>query len=158
MSATISISGNLTREPYSGVSKDGTPYLMFTVASNRSIFNKQANEWENIDTVFFDCKLLGWRADALMGTLEKGSSVVLNGEVRSGKDWTDKSGVVHSGGIEVNVREIGHLPRKERSSGGGRRPAPSTSTDTQARQTKVQTNGEDPWGAAAPFGNEEPPF
>ena len=92
---TAVIAGNLTRDAELKYTKNSYAICEFSVACNDS--RKNANgEYEDAAS-FFDCTLLGKRAEALTKYLVKGQSVVVQGRLeqqRWEKDGQKRSKVV----------------------------------------------------------------
>lgn len=78
---SVSISGNLGRDPELRVTPTGTSVLSLSVAVNDRVRDQQTGEWRDranwVDVVVF-----GSRADAIAPRLAKGSKVVVSGRLR----------------------------------------------------------------------------
>jgi single-strand DNA-binding protein len=87
---TITISGNITREPEMRYTPSGVSKVTFGVAVNRSWRNQQSNEWEE-QTSFFN--VVAWRqlAENASATLTKGSRVVVSGRLEQ-RSWETDQG------------------------------------------------------------------
>ena len=99
---SVSISGNLTRDPELRATSGGTQILTFGVAVNDRRKNTQTGEWEDYPN-FVDCVMFGRRAEAVSGFLRKGSKVALSGKL-SYSSW-EKDGQRRSK-LEVVVSEV----------------------------------------------------
>ena len=77
---TITIIGNLTRDPELRFTPAGKAVASLSVAANRSRKN-EIGDWEAVATTYLDVSLWGARAEAVADQLTKGSSVVVVGEV-----------------------------------------------------------------------------
>ena len=106
--ATVTLTGNLTRDPEAVSDK----LLTFSVAVNRR--EKDASgEWSDAPH-FFDCKVLGNRAAPLAGILVRGQGVTVQGDLVQER-W-EKDGQKRSA-VRVIAREV--VLHGGRSAGGG---------------------------------------
>lgn len=103
MSSTVSLVGNITREPELRFTAGGQANLKFGLAVNRRWQNKQTSEWEEA-TSFFD--VVCWRelAENVAESLQKGHRVVVTGRLE--QRTYEKDGQQRSV-VEVNADEIG---------------------------------------------------
>jgi single-strand DNA-binding protein len=87
---TITISGNITREPEMRYTPSGVSKATFGVAVNRSWRNQQTQEWEE-QTSFFN--VVAWRqlAENVAASLTKGSRVVVSGRLEQ-RSWETDQG------------------------------------------------------------------
>jgi single-strand DNA-binding protein len=87
---TITISGNITRDPEMRYTPSGISKVSFGVAVNRSWRNQQTQEWEE-QTSFFN--VVAWRqlAENVSASLTKGSRVVVSGRLEQ-RSWETESG------------------------------------------------------------------
>jgi single-strand DNA-binding protein len=138
---SITISGNITREPEMRYTPSGISKVTFGVAVNRSWRNQQSQEWEE-QTSFFN--VVAWRqlAENASASLTKGSRVVVSGRLEQ-RSWETEQGEKRSI-VEIVADDIApslrfataEVHKVERSGpggggdggGGGRRaPAPTPS-------------------------------
>src|SRR6266576_2701197 len=90
-SNTITISGNITRDPEMRYTPSGVSKVTFGVAVNRSWRNQQTQDWEE-QTSFFN--VFAWRqlAENVGASLSKGSRVVVSGRLEQ-RSWdSDRCG------------------------------------------------------------------
>ncbi|MGC8481364.1 MAG: single-stranded DNA-binding protein, partial [Acidimicrobiales bacterium] len=82
---SVTIVGNVVREPELRFTNSGLATATFSVAVNRRRLNQQTQEWEE-NTSFFD--VVCWRelAENASGSLEKGSRVVVTGRLEQ-RSW-----------------------------------------------------------------------
>lgn len=101
----IFIIGNLTADPETRTTKDGTLVCSFTVAVNRK--NKSANA----ETDFF--RVSAWRqlGEVCRMYLAKGKKVSVVGEIHAGSYTNSKGEAV--GTLEVNAQDIEFLSPKD---------------------------------------------
>lgn len=106
---TVTLGGRLTRDPELKATQSGVSILAFGIASNTSRKN-QAGQWEDV-AGFYDCKVIGSRADSLARILHKGMPVVVAGRL-SYSQWEAKDGSGKRSKIEI-VAESVELPPKQ---------------------------------------------
>lgn len=101
--ASVSLVGNITREPEIKVLPGGQSNVKFGLAVNRRWQNKQTSNWEE-QTSFFD--VICWRdlAENVDVSLHKGDRVVVIGRLEQ-RSW-EKDGVKRST-VEVVADEVG---------------------------------------------------
>ena len=87
---SITISGNITRDPEMRYTPSGVSKVSFGVAVNRSWRNQQTQEWEE-QTSFFN--VVAWRqlAENASATLTKGTRVVVSGRLEQ-RSWETEAG------------------------------------------------------------------
>ena len=87
---TITVSGNVTRDPELRFTPSGAGVASFSVAVNRSWQNRQTQEWEE-QTSFFDVKCWAQLGQNVSDTLTKGSRVVVSGRLEQ-RSWETEQG------------------------------------------------------------------
>src|SRR5260370_10157333 len=89
-SNSITISGNITRDPEMRYTPSGVSKVSFGVAVNRSWRNQQTQEWDE-QTSFFN--VVAWRqlAENVGASLAKGSRVVVTGRLEQ-RSWETEQG------------------------------------------------------------------
>src|ERR671926_1464795 len=87
---SITVVGNITRDPEMRFTPSGVSKVTFGVAVNRSWRNQQTQEWEE-QTSFFN--VVAWRqlAENVSASLTKGSRVVVSGRLEQ-RSWETESG------------------------------------------------------------------
>jgi single-strand DNA-binding protein len=125
---SITVVGNITRDPEMRFTPSGVSKVTFGVACNRSWQNRQTNEWEE-QTSFFN--VVCWRelADNVGASLKKGTRVVVTGRLEQ-RSWETEQGEKRSV-IEIVADEVGpslrfataEVHRVERSGPGGGGPS-----------------------------------
>jgi len=139
---TVTIVGNLTRDPELRYTPSGQANASFGVAVNRRWMNRQTNEWEERVSFF---NVVCWRelADNVAESLAKGSRVVVTGRLEQ-RSWETENGDKRSV-IEIVADEVApslrwataEIKKNERrgggdfggdggGGGGGSRPQPAT--------------------------------
>src|SRR5260221_4398717 len=141
-SNSITISGNITRDPEMRYTPSGVPKVIWGVEVNRSWRNEQSQEWEE-KTSFFN--VVAWRqlAENVGASLTKGSRVVVSGRLEQ-RSWETEAGEKRSiveivaddvaPSLRFATAEVHKVERSGPGDGGGgppRRPAPAT-TPTSA--------------------------
>ena len=89
-SNSITISGNITRDPEMRYTPSGVSKVTFGVAVNRSWRNQQTQEWDE-QTSFFN--VVAWRqlAENVGASLTKGARVVVTGRLEQ-RSWETEQG------------------------------------------------------------------
>lgn len=101
---SVTICGNLTRDPETRQTASGMQIMSFGVASNERKKNPQTGEWEDYAN-FIDVTMFGNRVDALSGILAKGMKVCIHGKLHY-SSWDDKNGGGKRSKLEVIADSI----------------------------------------------------
>ena len=144
----VTVIGNLTADPELRFTQSGVAVASFTIASTPRKFNRQTNEWEDEEAMFLRCSIWRDAAENVSESLEKGSRVIAQGNLRQ-RSFTDREGNQRTS-IELDVQEVGPStkyavakPQKvDRRQQGGGYGAPQGGYGQQA-----------PQGGYAPQGN-----
>lgn len=126
---TVTIVGNVTRDPEIRYTAGGQANANFGVAVNRRWMNRQTNEWEE-RTSFFN--VVAWRemAENIAESIGKGTRVVVTGRLEQ-RSWETENGEKRSV-VEIVADEVAPslrfatatITRNERREGfGGGAPA-----------------------------------
>ena len=101
---TITIAGNLTRDPEIRYTRDGQASVTFALAVNRRWQKPGNSEWEE-STSFFD--VIAWRdlAEHVALSLSKGTRVLVMGRLEQ-RSWETEDGERRSK-VELVAEEIG---------------------------------------------------
>jgi single-strand DNA-binding protein len=104
MTSSVTIVGNLTRDPELRYTPNGAAVATFGVAVNRRWQNRDSQQWEEA-TSFFNVTC--WRdlAQNVSETLEKGSRVLVTGRLEQ-RSWETQDGEKRSV-IEIVADEVG---------------------------------------------------
>ena len=121
---TITIVGNLTRDPEIRYTASGQASARLGMAVGRRWQNRQTNEWEE-RTSFFNIVAWGDMAENISDTLAKGTRIIVQGRLEQ-RSWETDQGEKRSV-VEVVADEIGpslrwataEVKRSERRSGSG---------------------------------------
>jgi single-strand DNA-binding protein len=164
---SVTIVGNVTRDPELRFTPSGAAVANFGVAVNRRWMNRTTNEWEE-QTSFFD--VVCWRemAENVTESLPKGSRVLVTGRLEQ-RSWETQDGDKRSK-VEIIADEIGpslrwasaQVTRNERKGGdfgggggGGGRAIANEPHMAQPAAQQGQPGGQ-PAGGGAPAFDEEP--
>lgn len=109
---SITLSGNIVRDPEISATKAGTQVMSFTVAVNDQRRNQQTGEYED-DPSFIKCSLYGKRAGSLVRMVGKGTFVVVCGKLRQER-WKANDGTNRTT-FSVVVDEINFRGAQDRS-------------------------------------------
>ena len=101
---TVTITGNLTREPEIRYTREGQATAQLGVAVNRRWQDRTTQEWQE-STSFFD--VICWRdlAENVALSLTKGMRVVVTGRLEQ-RSWETDEGE-HRSKVELTADEIG---------------------------------------------------
>ncbi len=138
---TVTVVGNVTRDPELRYTPSGAANASFGVAVNRRWRDQQTNDWKE-QVSFFD--VVCWRemADNVCESLSKGTRVVVTGRLEQ-RSWEDSDGNKKSK-VEIVADEIGpslrwasaEITKNERRTpdggggGGGYRPAQNAQSNS----------------------------
>jgi single-strand DNA-binding protein len=147
---SVTLVGNVTRDPELRFTNSGQATASFGLAVNRRWQNRQTQDWEE-QVSFFD--VVCWRemAENVSESLAKGTRVVVTGRLEQ-RSWETQEGEKRSK-IEVVADEVApslrwasaQVTRNERRGDAGGRPAPSRAPET-------------PPAEPAGYGFDEEPF
>jgi len=101
---SVTIIGNVTRDPELRFTPSGQALATFGMAVNRRWQNRQNQEWEE-STSFFDVVCWGTLADNVSDSLGKGARVIVTGRLEQ-RSWETQEGEKRSK-IEVIADEVG---------------------------------------------------
>jgi len=101
---TVTLVGNITRDPELRFTPSGAPTATFGLAVNRRWQNRQTQEWEEA-TSFFDVVCWREQAENAAESLSRGSRVIVTGRLEQ-RSWETADGEKRSK-IEVIADEIG---------------------------------------------------
>ncbi len=144
---SVTVVGNLTRDPELRFTQSGQARANLGIAVNRRWQNRQSGEWEEA-TSFFNVVCWGDMAENVSESLSRGSRVLVTGRLDQ-RSWDTPEGDKRSV-VEINAEEIGpslrwataEVRRTERSGGaqgggsqggGGARPQPAPAPAAEAQ-------------------------
>lgn len=101
---SITVIGNLTRDPELRYTTQGTAVVNFSVAHTPR--RKTDSGWEDGDTSFFNCS--AWRdlGEHIAASFQKGQRVIVIGTMQQ-RSWEDNDGNKRTS-YDVQVDEAGH--------------------------------------------------
>lgn len=140
---TVTIVGNLTRDPELRFISSGAATANLSIAVNRKWMNKQTSEWEE-QVSFFD--VVCWRelAENVSESLTKGTRVTVTGRLEQ-RSWEDPKDGAKRSKVEIVADEIS--------------PSLRWATANVAKTERTGTNKPQKQGSApphAPLADEEP--
>jgi single-strand DNA-binding protein len=103
MSSTVTLVGNLTRDPELRYTPSGAPVAKFGIAVNRTYTNREGEKVE--ETSFFTVNTWRQLAENVAESLATGARVVVTGRLQS-RSWQSEDGQRHSV-VEVEADEVG---------------------------------------------------
>ena len=153
MSAKVIVTGNVGGDPRYGTTRNGKPYLGFSVGATHARFDKDANRWEDVgEPVWYKVTLWDRDADRFRDVISKGVRVSVEG-VQVKRSWTTDAGETRVDDEVGNAKLLGVIPRMVRE--------PSSSA-ASFNQAPAGGSVGDAWGAGqqAEAGSDygQPPF
>jgi len=120
---TVTVIGNITRDPELRYTANGQANATFGIAVNRRWMNRQTNEWEE-RTSFFNVVCWREQADNVAESLSKGARVIVTGRLEQ-RSWETENNEKRSV-VEIVADEIGpslrwasaQVSKNERRGGG----------------------------------------
>ena len=147
----ITVIGNLTADPELRFTPSGAAVANFTIANTPRTFDRQTNEWKDLDTLFMRCSIWREAAENVAESLTKGMRVIASGRLVQ-RSYDTREGEKRTV-TELQVEEIGPSLKN------------ATAKVTRAQRTGGPAAGsakaDDPWAATASSGSafaDEPPF
>lgn len=130
MTAEITVTGTLTKDPEIKYAQSGTPILKLALAATRRTQNRDTKQWEDDgDPLYIDVAFFGDRENYLGDILHKGDQVSVTGAlVRRNWQSNNKSGVA----LEVRYPKLLGYIKKADKVGGVQALAPTTSNSFTA--------------------------
>ncbi len=101
---TLTVIGNLTKDPDYRIIPSGASVVSFTIASSRRVYDQTTGQWKDGDTIFMRCSAWRHLADHIGDTLTAGMRVVAHGRLKQREYEVD--GVKRTV-MELDVEEIG---------------------------------------------------
>lgn len=121
---SVTVIGNVTRDPELRFTPSGQAVASFGIAVNRRWQNRSNNEWEE-QTSFFDVKCWAQLAENVSESLARGSRVVVTGRLEQ-RSWQTEQGDKRSK-VEIVADDVAPslrwatavVNKNERQGGGG---------------------------------------
>jgi single-strand DNA-binding protein len=146
----LTIAGNLVDDPEVRFTPSGQPVARFRIASTPRFFNKQANEWQDGESLFLTCNVWRQAAENVAESLTRGSRAIVTGRLRQ-RSYETKEGEKRTV-YELEADEVGVSLRN------------ATAKVTKATRASTGNGGQrqgdaDPWASGQGTGySDEPPF
>lgn len=120
MSAEITVTGNLTRDPEPAKTKTGELIVRLGIAATRRQFDKKTNEWADDGApLYLDASFFGDSYEYIMGLVGKGDQVTLSGTLVL-REWESKKGAGRS--LEIRFPKfLGYMKKGDRTPQNNRR-------------------------------------
>jgi single-strand DNA-binding protein len=124
MDNTVTLVGNVTRDPEIRYTPSGQTVATFGLAVNRRWQNRQTQEWEE-QVSFFDVKCWSQMAENVSESVQRGTRVIVTGRLEQ-RSWETDTGEKRSK-VEVVADEVApslrwataSVQKIERSAAGG---------------------------------------
>jgi len=142
----ITIVGNLVDDPELRFTPSGVAVAKFRIASTPRVFDKQANEWKDGESLFLTCSVWRKAAENVAESLARGVRVIVQGRLKQ-RSYEDKEQVKRTV-YEIDVDEVGPALARatakvtKNAPGGGQRAGVSNETD-------------DPWATSKPANGQQ---
>ncbi len=147
---TITLAGNLTGDPDLRYTPAGVAVAAFTVAASRRVYDPDAGQWKDGDTLFLRCSVWRQLAEHTAESLQKGMRVVVTGRLRQ-RDYETTEGDKRTV-YEVDADDVGPSLRW----------ATAKVTKTTRERVPHPADQDDPWASdpqpAGVGAGDEPPF
>lgn len=112
----VVVTGRLTADARQSATSTGKGVLNFGVACNKSVRNKDTDNWESVPT-YIDCTWFCDNSEAKAARMLKGTSVAVFGELKRDQ-WQSKDGTRHDKTI-INVRSCEAYQRAQAAAPAG---------------------------------------
>lgn len=120
MSAEITVTGNLTRDPEPAKTKTGELIVRLGIAATRRQFDKKTNEWSDDGApLYLNTSFFGDSYEYIMGLVGKGDQVTISGTLVL-REWESKKGAGQT--LEIRFPKfLGYMKKGDRASQSNRR-------------------------------------
>lgn len=120
MSAEITVTGNLTRDPELAKTKTGELIVRLGIAATRRQFDKKTNEWTDDGApLYLSTSFFGDSYEYITGLVGKGDQVTLSGTLVL-REWESKKGSGQS--LEIRFPKfLGYMKKGDRTPQNNRR-------------------------------------
>lgn len=143
----ITVIGNLTADPELRYTQNGLAVVNLTIASTPRVFDRQANDFKDGETLFMRCSAWREAAEHIAGSLTKGTRVVAYGNLKQ-RSYETKEGEKRSS-IELELEEIGPSLRYATASVTRAQPGGGRQQQGGGQQGGGQNAGQATWSPAA---------
>lgn len=120
MSAEITVTGNLTRDPETAKTKSGELIVRLGIAATRRQFDKKANDWvDDGSPLYLSTSFFGDSYEYISDLVSKGDQVTITGTLVL-REWESKKGSGQS--LEIRFPKfLGYMKKGDRTSQNNRR-------------------------------------
>lgn len=120
MSAEITVTGNLTRDPEIAKTKTGELIVRLGIAATRRHFDKKTNEWsDDGEPLYLNTSFFGDSYEYITGLVSKGDQVTITGTLVL-RGWESKNGSGQS--FEIRFPKfLGYMKKGDRTPQSNRR-------------------------------------
>ena len=120
MSAEITVSGNLTRDPEIAKTKSGELIVRLGIAATRRQFDRKTNEWtDDGEPLYLNTSFFGDSYEYITDVVSKGDQVTLSGTLVL-RGWESKKGSGQS--LEIRFPKfLGYMKKGDRAPQSNRR-------------------------------------
>jgi single-strand DNA-binding protein len=114
MSAEMTVTGNLTRDPELSKTKSGESIVRLGIAATRRHFDKKTEEWvDDGSPLYLNASFFGDSYEYIRGLVIKGDQVTLSGTLVL-REWESKNGSGQS--LEIRFPKfLGYMSKGDRS-------------------------------------------
>lgn len=114
MSAEITVTGNLTRDPESAHTKSGESIVRLGIAATRRQFDKKSGEWtDDGSPLYLSTSFFGDSYEYITDLVSKGDQVTITGTLVL-REWESKRGSGQS--LEIRFPKfLGYMKKGDRS-------------------------------------------
>ncbi|WP_174545630.1 single-stranded DNA-binding protein [Nocardiopsis dassonvillei] len=164
---TITLVGNLVDDPELRFTPSGAAVASFRVASTPRVFDRQANEFKDGESMFLTCTVWRQYAENVAESLTRGMRVIVQGRLKQ-RSYETREGEKRTV-FEVDVDEVGPALRSatakvtkaaKQSGGGFGGGQPQQSYGQQGGGFSGGQQQADQWGQGGRpgFADDAPPF
>lgn len=120
MSAEMTVTGNLTRDPETSKTKSGELIVRLGIAATRRQFDKKTNEWvDDGEPLYLTTSFFGDSYEYITDLVSKGDQVTITGSLVI-RSWESKKGSGQS--FEIRFPKfLGYMKKGDRASQSNRR-------------------------------------
>lgn len=120
MSAEITVTGNLTRDPDTAKTKSGELIVRLGIAATRRQFDKKSDEWvDDGAPLYLNASFFGDSYEYITDLVAKGDQVTITGTLVL-REWESNKGAGKS--LEIRFPKfLGYMKKGDRSSQSNRR-------------------------------------
>ena len=120
MSAEITVTGNLTRDPETSKTKSGELIVRLGIAATRRQFDKKTNEWsDDGEPLYLNASFFGDSYEYITDLVSKGDQVTITGTLVL-RGWESKKGSGQSLDIRF-PKFLGYMKKGDRAPQSSRR-------------------------------------